>query len=73
MTHLVHHHLLAANNATVILLRPTAPNEKPVMKSMNTAALVPYFHQLKIVTGQNHTPILDTEQQHELQGQLGQI
>lgn len=73
MTRLVHHHLLAANNATVILLRLTAPSDKPVRKSMNTGALVTYFHQLKIVTGQNQTPVLDAEQRHELQGQLGQI
>lgn len=73
MTHLVHHHLLTSSNATVILLRPTAQGEKPVIKSMNTAGLLPYLHQLKPVTGQEHIPVLDTEWQHEQQGKVRQI
>lgn len=40
---------------------------------MNAAGLVLHLHQLKIVRGQKHTPVLDTEWQHGLRGQLGQI
>lgn len=72
MTHLDHHHLLTSNNA-VALLRPAAQSEKPGIKGMNAAGLVLYLHQLKIVTGQKHNPVLNTEWQHGLWGQLGQI
>lgn len=71
MTHLDHHHLL-----TSIIswhFEGCCPSEKPVIKGMNAAGLVLYLHQLKIVTGQKHPPVWDTEWQHGLQGQLGQI
>lgn len=73
MTHLDHHHHLLTCNNAMALLKPTAWSKKPVIKGMNAAGLVPYLHQLKIVIGQNHTPVLDTEWQHGLWGQLGQI